>query len=44
MKKIREYVKQNINPLLIGFITGIIFLGAAKMLDNIIIKIALIYK
>lgn len=39
----KEYIKNNSTPLLIGFIIGLLFITGINLIENIIIKIALIY-
>ena len=39
-----EYIKQNLEPILVGFVAAIIFMLLKETFENIIVKIALIIK
>jgi hypothetical protein len=40
----RRFIKDNIHPLIIGFCIGITFMVLIKAIEDIIVKIALIYQ
>lgn len=41
--KMKQYIKSNLTPLLIGLSVGLLYGITMNLIENIIVKIALIY-
>jgi len=39
----KSYIKNNLTPLLIGFSVGLVYVMTVNLIENVIVKIALIY-